>query len=131
MSVKCSNCEADTFTCGGCGVVIKPYELAESAPRPVIDRERVAEVLASELPTGYQFEAPIMADALIAAGVARPMPTREQIERALRDRLQQSNFADNLHEPIRTQSIDQWVDLFAGTVLTLLNGSEVPSDQPS
>lgn len=66
-------------------------------------------------------------DAVDAALVAaRPylMPTLKEIDAALRDRLVASNFNDNLHEPLRTQTIDVWADLLAGTVVALLNGSK-------
>lgn len=62
---------------------------------------------------------------------AVPLPVdREALERALRERMRNSNFADNLHEPIRTQTIDQWADLFAGTVLALLGGSAGEQVEP-
>lgn len=62
----------------------------------------------------------------VALVAARPylMPTLEEIDAALRKRLVASNFNDNLHEPLRTQTIDVWADLLAGTVLALLNGTK-------
>jgi hypothetical protein len=64
-------------------------------------------------------------DAIRAALVAaRPylMPSREEIERSLRERLINSNFNGDLPEPVRTQVNDQWIEILAGTVLALLNG---------
>jgi hypothetical protein len=63
--------------------------------------------------------------ALVAAyrvDAPRPSIDRVAVERTLRDRLVRSNFSDNLHEPLRTQVIDQWVDVLAGPVHALLNG---------
>lgn len=94
-------------------------------------RERVAEVartlLVDVTDPDISIDGPdslAFADALLAAGVFREPPTREQIEQALRKRLVASNFNDNLHEPMSTQTIDQWVDVLAGAVLALMGGAE-------
>ena len=47
------------------------------------------------------------------------LPTRAGVEHALRERLLASNFTSIQHEPLRTQVVDQWVDVLAGTVLGL------------
>lgn len=52
-----------------------------------------------------------------------PAVDREALERVLRERMQSSNFTDVKHEPVRTQVIDQWVQVFADAVLALLNGT--------
>ena len=44
---------------------------AAAEEQTVALRERVADVLGAELPSGYKFEAYILADALLAAGVFR------------------------------------------------------------
>ena len=45
---------------------------------------------------------------------------REAIERVLRERMLNSNFTAVTHEPLRTQVIDQWVQVFADGVLAAL-----------
>lgn len=68
-------------------------------------------------------------DGLDPAPAPRPVVDREALERALRDRMVRSNFNDNLHEPLRTQTIDQWADVLAGAVLALLPTEEAASGQ--
>jgi len=52
------------------------------------------------------------------------LPTRMGVERILRDRLLASNFTSIQHEPLRTQVVDQWVDVLAGTVMSLFTPTE-------
>ena len=47
---------------------------------------------------------------------ATPVADRKHVEQVLRDRLVASNFNDNLHEPLRMQSIDTWVDVLTGSL---------------
>lgn len=49
---------------------------------------------------------------------ATPAIDRRRVEQVLRDRLVDSNFNDNLHEPMRTQTIDTWVDVLAGALFS-------------
>lgn len=100
-------------------------------PQVVASPKRVAEVLKTELlrqQADEWFDVPGLArylrESLLAAGVFREPPTREQIEQALRKRLVDSNFNGHLHEPVRTQTIDQWVDVLAGAVLALMGGAK-------
>lgn len=51
------------------------------------------------------------------------LPTRAGIEHALRERLLASNFTSIQHEPLRTQVVDQWVDVLAGTVMSLFDST--------
>ncbi len=46
------------------------------------------------------------------------------VERILRDRLLASNFTSIQHEPLRTQVVDQWVDVLAGAVMSLFTPIE-------
>lgn len=59
---------------------------------------------------------------------ATPTPAPSSLDAVadvLRKRMQTSNFADNLHEPLRTQVIDQWVEVFADAVAALLAPSSL------
>lgn len=47
----------------------------------------------------------------------QPFAARERVAEVLRKHLVDSNFASDLHEPIRTQAIDQWVDVLTGSLL--------------
>lgn len=58
------------------------------------------------------------------------LPTRAGVEHALRERLLASNFTGIQHEPLRTQVIDQWVDVLAGTVLSLFD-STTSAEEPT
>lgn len=58
--------------------------------------------------------------AALEAAAPLLFPSRQQVERTLRERLQNSNFTSIQHEPVRTQMIDTWVDVLAGTVMSLL-----------
>jgi hypothetical protein len=87
--------------------------------RPLVDAEADAGPCCLQVGT-----CELLNVAISSSSAARPMPTREQIERAMREQLVRSNFSDNLHEPMRSQVIDQWVEVLAGSMVLLLNGAE-------
>ena len=71
--------QPDARWCNVCGE-------ARLQPQPVASRERVAEVLEEAFnASGRAMTWAAMADALLAAGVFREPPTREQIEQALQE----------------------------------------------
>jgi hypothetical protein len=45
--------------------------------------------------------------------------SRDAVAEVLRKRMQNSNFTAIQHEPLRTQVIDQWVEVFADAVMAL------------
>jgi hypothetical protein len=60
---------------------------AAAEERAVALRERVAEVLGAELPPGYKFEAYILADALLAAGVFRESAVPQPVDQEALEQL--------------------------------------------
>lgn len=74
--------------------------------------------------TEYPVDAGTMRELVEVLEGVRVVPSLAQIDTALRNRLIASNFNDNLHEPIRTQTIDVWSDLLAGAVLNLMGGEK-------
>lgn len=109
-------------------------ELVGTRPQPTLDGEaldRAAEAWQEFHDAhGGRFPKSALKTAFAAAyPLVRPLPTREQIERTLRKRLVDSNFNNHLHEPVRTQTIDQWVDVLAGAVLALMGGTETEAGE--
>lgn len=92
--------------------------LAESAPRPVIDREALDRRL--ETARGHSWSIETTVDAVME--LARPVPTREQIAEALHNNDHGHQWRE--HGVCHRYACDQIYPPMADVVLELLNGSE-------